>query len=518
MSSPAVLMGHSFGELAALNVAGCYDLLTGIQIVCLRVRSVAEYGPTDGGLLVTSTNRRTIAEEIAVCGLSDIVIAGRNHERQTIASGPRELLNRLRVHLQSKEIQSIAIPSPTSFHHPALRSAASDWYRQLQKIRFEPVQHTVFSPIGRRIIKPDDNIPAVLSSQFLRPFDLQGAIDDLVAGGTTRFVDCGSSGSLARLLRAAGPDSIQVVEMNEQSITSQAESPAIPREVAKNRSAVEPAKPVQTRIAVVGQGCLLPGRASSPAELHAALTTGRHGIVDQRQLDRDWERDFHSEELVPDRSTSALAGRVDDRDIVAPPGIGPETFAGFSRAQKILCVALAPCASAIQKANKVLCLVGATADGFQDQDDFAALRFAGVDFNDAEVVSRLGRQSSAFQGPYAAIQEVFDRTIRPGLQVTLIDAACASSLYTIAPWNAGFGTKRSGRGFGRRCVLPRSRQQLPVFPIWRPDFDRLSPIRRGSRWCGVRRRRGDGGPATRRGCEAVSLADQSDCPRRRSIE
>ena len=34
--------------------------------------------------------------------------------------------------------------------------------------------------------------------------------------------------------------------------------------------------------------------------------------------------------------------------------------------------------------------------------------------------------------PHDAVQEVFDVVIRPGLSVTLVDAACASSLYTVA--------------------------------------------------------------------------------------
>ncbi len=433
-ASPAVLMGHSFGELAALNVAGCFDLPTGVWVVCQRVLAVEEFGPDDGGLLVVTSDRRTIAEEIAVSGLSRVVIAGRNHERQTVVSGPQGDLDRLRGLLQARDIQAIKIPSPTSFHHPALRAAAAAWYRRLQEIRIEPPRRIVFSPIGRRMITADDDIAGILSSQFLRPFDLQGAIDDLIAGGISKFVDCGSSGSLARLLQAAGPDSIQVAGMNEPPAT-ESRRPSVATPVVSERvlgaNAVAAHSP-RTPIAIVGQGCVLPGRATSPAELYAAISTGRLGIVDQRQFDPNWEQDFFSASLVPDRSTSALAGRVDDRDIVAPEGVDSAVFREFSRAQQILCVALAPCRAALQQANRVLCLVGATADGFQDQDGFAALRYSGVDVAESQVASRVGRQRAAFQDPHTAIQEVFDRVVRLGLKVTLVDAACASSLYTVA--------------------------------------------------------------------------------------
>ena len=79
-----------------------------------------------------------------------------------------------------------------------------------------------------------------------------------------------------------------------------------------------------------------------------------------------------------------------------------------------------------------MCLLGTTADGFADQDNFAALRYAGVDLANQDVVSRIGKPQSTVSDPYKAIVEVFDRIVRPGLDIRLIDAACASSLYSVS--------------------------------------------------------------------------------------
>ncbi len=461
LGEPAVLLGHSFGELAALNVAGCFDVVAGVRIVCQRVRIVEEFGPQDGGLLVAATSRRAVAEEISVAQLTGIAIAGRNHEKQTVLSGQKSQLERLQSHLRQIGVESVSIPSPTSFHHPSLREAADAWFRELRStVDFRPPCRTVYSPIGRRELTGDDDLAAILSSHLLRPFDLQGALGDLVAAGTTQFVDCGSAGSLRRLLLAAEPDAIEVVGVEDglpasmattsrqQSVSAkrplppaspaiepQQQSAALPAAVAAAEQRYEESsasKVARPAIAIVGQGCLLPGRATSPSELYAAIQEGRLGIVDQRQLDPDWERDFYSASLVPDRSTSALAGRIDNRDLVKPPQVDEATFAAFSRPQQVLCIALAQCADPLQKAERVLCLVGSTADGFKDQDNFAALRYAGVDVFDAEVAQRVGTARAASQDPHSAIQEVFDCVVRPGLEITLIDAACASSLYSIA--------------------------------------------------------------------------------------
>ena len=62
----------------------------------------------------------------------------------------------------------------------------------------------------------------------------------------------------------------------------------------------------------------------------------------------------------------------------------------------------------------------------------SSLRFAGIDPTERAIDERMNTAHSAFQEPHDAIQEVFDRVIRPGLNVIMVDAACASSLYAVA--------------------------------------------------------------------------------------
>lgn len=453
---PAVLMGHSLGEIAALCVAGCFDLAWGVRVVCERVRAVVDHGPADGGLLAVMVDRPTVAEEIGVMGFGSLVIAGRNHDRQTVVSGPQDQLRRFAGRMRQLGIESVGIARATSFHHPALGAAASAWLRALRDLPIQPPKVAVFSPIGRRAIAPGDDIAMLLSTQLLRPFDLQGAINDLAMAGLSRLVDCGSTGALQRLLRTAGPGGIEVIGVERSTSELATETLLVGSEVVGEpaaasrdataagdlaaKSAAAPAaaasRPSETArrwplVAVVGQGCLLPGRCSSPAELSATLSGGRSGIVDWRDHDPDWQRDYYAQTLTPDRSTSALAGLVDDRDIVCPANVDAQVFAEFSRAQKLLCIALAPCVELLRDERRVLCLVGATADGFEDQDIVAALRYAQLDPRDPQVSRRIRCGPSSQLDPHAAIRQVFERVVRPGLDITLIDAACASSLYSI---------------------------------------------------------------------------------------
>ncbi|MCA9183544.1 MAG: acyltransferase domain-containing protein, partial [Planctomycetales bacterium] len=444
---PKIVLGHSFGEIAAFGVGGCFDVATGVRIVCTRMQAVAELAPVNAGLLIVSCDRDTAEIETNLLGLDQVVFAGRNHNSQLVVSGPTEQLSRLKAHLQSMQIGATSIDSPTSFHHPLLRAAASKWLKALRCLQLHAPSLAVYSPISQRLIKATDDIPGLLASQLTLPFDLQSAITELLRLGVTSFVDCGSAGVLARLISKAGGENVDVQCVGSQPLAPQPQTTSKPVEIAhaptsdipelgrypaNDRTGSATPKAAVSQIAIVGQGCILPGGVSSPKDLFSAITEQRIGIVDQRNFDPYWSDDFYSAELTPDRSNSHLFGRIRDNDISVPNGVDPDTFNEFTRTQKLLCIALAPCVASLQGAERVMCLLGSTADGFEDQDEVASLLHAGIDPCDPEVDKKMHTARSAFHSPHSAVQEVLDRIVGPGLKVTLVDAACASSLYSLA--------------------------------------------------------------------------------------
>ena len=441
-NKPSVLTGHSFGEIAAFGLAGCFDLVTGVHIVCLRATSISQYGPEGGGLMVAASTRPPVATEIAIQGLNQIVIAGRNHDQQTLLSGPKGQLTALHDALSNTGIKSTPIPSPTCFHHPQLANASNRWLAEMRKLPITSPKQPVFTCLGRRLIQQNEDVAETLASQLLQPFDLQGSVTDIAATGTTTFVDCGSTGSLARLIEKSGAVGISVIQQNNHSsaatnttsFAGQSASPQAPASdlATATKTNSTSGKTTLPSIAIVGSGCILPGGATSPAQLFESIAQQRIGIVDVRNLDAMWSQDFYSENLVPDKSTSHLAGRVNNDDIRCPIGIDTNVFESFTRLQKLLCISIAPLVGTLDGAEKVTCLVGATADGFEDQDEVTSLEYLGIDPTNEQVNARLDTAKSFGRMPHDAVQEVFDLVIRPGLSVTLVDAACASSLYTVA--------------------------------------------------------------------------------------
>jgi acyl transferase domain-containing protein/acyl-CoA thioesterase FadM len=419
-AAPAVLLGHSFGQIAALCVAGSFDLATGARIVARRTAALAALGVDAGGLLAVALDRPAARAWLGDLELDDLVIAGRNHAQQVVIAGPRPSLAALEAALRGASIGAVPIRAAVAFHHPALKPAGRTWLTALRALPLGAPRHAVYSSVGRRLIGDGDDVAAALVAELVRPFDLEGAIGDLAAAGVARFVDCGTTGSLERLVRRAGGDRIAVERVDDDEIAAPA-----PR-----RLPIDPERCDRPPVALVGMGCLLPGGSRDRATLWQNLVDGIGGIFDQRTVDPDWDRDFFAPTLTPDRSTSALAGLVLDADLEPPAQLAARTFASYSRGEQILAVALGQCRSGVPPTGRIRCLVGATADGFAAHDVASSLAAAGIDPDDPRIAARLG-----LGGPHVAhdaIARVVHDLYGDRVEVVLIDAACASSLYCVA--------------------------------------------------------------------------------------
>jgi acyl transferase domain-containing protein/acyl-CoA thioesterase FadM len=426
--APVVVVGHSFGEIAALSVAGAFDLVTGVRVVSARIAAIASLGPPRGGMLAVALSRESARGRIDLLELDELVVAGRNHASQSAISGPAPALATLEEALRATSVSVARVPSPAPFHHPMLLPAAAEWRRSLRGLPLQQPRLCAYSPIGRRVIG-DEDLGVTLSAQLVRPFDLQGALADLMHAGVRAFVDCGTTGSLERLLGLAAGEGARV---------SRVADPLQAGSVAPSPFSLPPpvAAPIETcprpPVAIVGGGCILPGGARDAASLFDNLLHEVGGVVDQRERDPHWADDFFSNEPVPDRSTSALAGMVHDGDLVAPEGVPESLFTRYDRAQKLLAISLSQCRAHLPARGRLRCLVGSTADGFDAHDTAAAVAAAGVDPAAPEIARRLGLDAPGGAEAHAAVSSVVADVLGDRAEVVLVDAACASSLYCVA--------------------------------------------------------------------------------------
>ena len=427
---PAVLVGHSLGEIAALCVAGAFDVAAGLRIVCRRARALKAYGGI-GALAAISGSEEDVRSLLALSRIHEVQVAGVNHADQTIVAAHPTALGELDAACTGS-LKFSRVSSRYAFHTPRLTRASAQFLAALDDIPVVTPTREVYSPIHDDYYDrwSGEEIKARLAAQMVTPFHFLRAIQRLFAEGCRRFVECSGKTVLVPSLRKTFADKVQVSDVprpplppaathavssaGARSADPDAERPAIGNEVA-----------VGEAYAIVGYGCVLPG-AANPDELRQLLHDGRSGIVDMRTIDPSYADFFGHGQIGVPTTYSALAGRVDDAALSRG---GPLKGAGYDRTQRLLAGALSQCAPRVKaRPERVRCLLGATADGSEALD----LAWLACDLEQAGITGLIDADKPAARAPSRALSAAVADVLGPGIRTTLLDAACASSLFATA--------------------------------------------------------------------------------------
>jgi acyl transferase domain-containing protein/NAD(P)-dependent dehydrogenase (short-subunit alcohol dehydrogenase family) len=213
--APALLVGHSFGELAALATGGVYSIETGLRIVGQRV--LALQSMADPGAMAAITcgieRARQCIEEL---GNSSIEISVINHPRQTVLSGTLSELEGLRTVVNRQGISLTLLKSRYPYHSSFLQRAVEPFFTALQEHDFSPAKIPVYLCMEGMLYSPGSSLPQVLSSQFVRPLKFGDVVKTLYESGYRTFIECGAGNIVTRLM---GQNLARSSELQALSVT-----------------------------------------------------------------------------------------------------------------------------------------------------------------------------------------------------------------------------------------------------------------------------------------------------------
>ena len=219
-----VSLGHSLGEVAALQTGGALSVTAGAQVVALRSRALRAVDGA-GGMLALACGADRAGDLIDVVGEPSLAVAAVNAPRQTVVSGPHEALATLTAVAGALRVAATALPSPYAFHNPALRQVSDDFARRIADVPVQPLVRPVYSPILGRYYDSTDDIRALVASHLVAPVDFASAIRQMRAAGVTTFVECASGSTLGALAAksAERAESVTAAQRgNERSAVAQA--------------------------------------------------------------------------------------------------------------------------------------------------------------------------------------------------------------------------------------------------------------------------------------------------------
>ncbi|WP_225829261.1 acyltransferase domain-containing protein [Streptomyces naphthomycinicus] len=194
--TPAALLGHSMGEVAAAVLAGVLDFTETARLVWWRCARLVDAPP--GGMLAVAASPDTVRPLLR----GQVVVGGVNAPKQTIVAGPRKALDEVAGALRAQGITCAAVPSQTPFHSPALNDSVPAAREAFTRItRRPPAVPVVSCYTAAPLTDAEAMDPDYWAPQPARPVLFWPALETLLASGDHVLVETGPGQVLSRLAR-----------------------------------------------------------------------------------------------------------------------------------------------------------------------------------------------------------------------------------------------------------------------------------------------------------------------------
>ncbi|MFK7877559.1 MAG: type I polyketide synthase [Paracoccaceae bacterium] len=152
---PEAVIGHSLGEIAALHIAGAFDLEDAAKII---VRRSARFEKLrgQGGMLAVGASETDVRQVLS--GFHDSLgIAAINSPNSVTIAGPNAMLERFaKATLRGKRLAMVRLGVEVPYHSGALDPLVDDFHDDMADITFRPLTLPVAgSTVGRMLQKTD---------------------------------------------------------------------------------------------------------------------------------------------------------------------------------------------------------------------------------------------------------------------------------------------------------------------------------------------------------------------------
>jgi [acyl-carrier-protein] S-malonyltransferase len=197
---PALVAGHSLGELVALYAAGVFDAETGLALMRLRGELMASAG---GGAMAAVIGFDAEQMRELVAATEGVVIANDNSEAQVVLSGTPEAVAEVSGALRCKRAIPLAVSG--AFHSPFMAEAASRFATALEPVPFADASVPVLSNTDPTPERSGDALKARLTRQMTTGVRWRETMACLPRQGIRTAVEIGPGQVLSGLIKRGCP-------------------------------------------------------------------------------------------------------------------------------------------------------------------------------------------------------------------------------------------------------------------------------------------------------------------------
>lgn len=212
---PAMVAGHSLGELSALTAAGALSFEDGLKLVCKRALAMQEACEMQQSAMAAVLG---LADEIVekICNdvnaQGDIVVAANyNCPGQVVISGTVQGVNKACEALKAAGARR-ALPLNVSgaFHSPLMQPAKEELEKAINGTTFNTPRCPVYQNVDAQPHTSPEEIKTNLIAQLTAPVRWTSAITNMINDGATEFIECGpgnvQQGLIAKIRKSIGEE------------------------------------------------------------------------------------------------------------------------------------------------------------------------------------------------------------------------------------------------------------------------------------------------------------------------
>jgi acyl transferase domain-containing protein/SAM-dependent methyltransferase/acyl carrier protein len=185
---PAVVLGHSVGEVAAAVAAGVMDVPTGSQLIAARA-GLMQSLPA-GGAMAT-----VFGSQIEIDGLLAeyvVEIAAVNGPNQLVISGTQANVDAACEALRRKQIQSKRLPVSHAFHSQAMEPILAAFEAEVETLQLNAPRITLISNSTGKSASPGSiSDPTYWRRHIRNPVQFEASMQAAASLGVTHFIEIG---------------------------------------------------------------------------------------------------------------------------------------------------------------------------------------------------------------------------------------------------------------------------------------------------------------------------------------
>ena len=196
---PDMIAGHSYGELAALGIAGALDDAELLGLSAARGECIlAAAGSDPGTMAAVAAAAAVVAPIVDGCG---VVIANHNSPKQCVISGPASAVEDAVARVKAAGIGAKRISVACAFHSPTVAAASEAFAHELAAVTVRLPRIPVWSNVTAKPYPQDvPAIRALLATQLAQPVRFADEIEAMYADGARIFIEAGPGQVLTRLV------------------------------------------------------------------------------------------------------------------------------------------------------------------------------------------------------------------------------------------------------------------------------------------------------------------------------